>query len=134
MTCQLLLVLPKAAPLHWSVQELIVHLADSDAIAIDRMKRVVAEDNPQFLNADEAAYVRELHCHSQSIEDAIDLFEIGRRQFARVLRQLPEAAFDRIGTHSVVGEVTLRNLVETYVEHLDHHLSFLRQKRERLGV
>jgi DinB superfamily len=117
----------------WSIQELVVHLADSDAIAIDRMKRVIAEDNPTLLYADESAYVRELCCGSQSVEDAVVLFEVGRRQFARVLVSLPAVSFARAGVHSTRGPVTLEQMVVDYTEHLEHHLRFLYAKRERLG-
>lgn len=122
----------RIGPGQWSVQELVIHLADSDAIAIDRMKRVIAEDTPMLLYANETAYVQELHCHDQSISDAVALFQIGRRQFARVLRLLPEAAFKRTGTHDVAGTVTLAGLIETYTNHLHYHLDFLQRKREKL--
>ena len=52
---------------------------------------------------------------------------------ARVLRALPADAFGRAGHHNVTGRVTLRDLLATYTEHLDHHLGFLAQKRERVG-
>jgi hypothetical protein len=117
----------------WSIQELVIHLADSDAIAIDRMKRIIAEDNPTLLCADESAYIRELCCNSQSVEDALTLFEIGRRQFVRILRNLPDTSFARAGVHSTRGRTTLAQMVAEYTEHLEHHLRFLRAKRERLG-
>jgi hypothetical protein len=47
-------------PGDWSIQELVIHLADSDAIAIDRMKRILTEDNQPLLDADETAYVDRL--------------------------------------------------------------------------
>ena len=118
----------------WSILELVIHLQDMDAIAADRMKRVIAADNPPLLNADENAYVARLFPHEQSLEDALTLFEVGRRQVARTLRQLPDEAFARFGTHDQRGKITLRELVEGYADHLDHHLAFLRKKRERLGV
>ena len=61
-------------------------LADSDAIAIDRMKRILTEDNPPILYADETAYVDRLLPGEQSLEDALTLFDLGRRQWSRVLR------------------------------------------------
>jgi hypothetical protein len=51
----------------------LIHLVDSDSIAIDRMKRMLIEDNPPLLYADEAAYVRLLASHEQSLDDALDL-------------------------------------------------------------
>lgn len=118
----------------WSILELVVHLADTDAIAIDRMKRILTEDNPTLLWADETAYVERLHCHDQSLEDASLLFELGRRQFARVLRKLDDAQFDRVGTHNRAGVVSVAALVRTYSDHLDHHLKFLVEKRKNLAL
>ena len=56
--------------------------------------RMLIEDNPPLLYADETAYVEKLFPHDHSLEDALLLLEIGRRQFARVLRKLPPEAFD----------------------------------------
>src|SRR5438445_7064230 len=69
----------RPGPGKWSILELVVHLTDSDAISIDRMKRMLTEDNPPLLYADETAYVERLFSHDQSLEDALTLFEVGRR-------------------------------------------------------
>ena len=123
----------RPGPGNWSILENIVHLADSDAIAIDRMKRMLTEINPPLLYADETAYVDRLFTHDQSLEDAFTLIDVGRRQFARVLRKLPEAAFERAGTHNKRGRVTVGGMVKDYVEHVDHHLKFINEKRAKLG-
>jgi hypothetical protein len=123
----------RPGPGKWSILELVLHLADSDAISIDRMKRILTEDNPQLLYADETAYVNRLCSHEQSLEDALTLFEVGRRQFGRVLRNLPDEAFQRRGTHNRRRAVTVGGMVKDYVEHVDYHLKFLFDKRDRLG-
>jgi hypothetical protein len=126
-------LLATPGPGKWSIQQLVIHLADSDAIAIDRMKRILTEDNPPLLYADENAYTERLFCEAQSLDDAVLLVEVNRRQFGKVLRKLPDAAFARVGTHNRKGRVTLGGMVEDYVLHLEHHLTFLHAKRERLG-
>jgi len=123
----------RPGPGDWSILENVVHLADSDAISIDRMKRMLTEDNPTLLYADETAYVDRLFTHDQSLEDALILLEVGRRQFARVLRKLPDDAFERQGTHNRRGTVRVGAMVKDYVEHVDHHLKFINEKRTRLG-
>jgi len=123
----------RPGPGQWSILELVLHLADSDAIAIDRMKRILTEENPPLLYADETAYVERLFSHQQALDDALTLFEVGRRQFGRVLRALPEAAFQRAGTHNRRGPMTLGSMVNGYIDHLDHHMKFLYEKRTRLG-
>ena len=123
----------RPGPGKWSILELVIHLADSDAISIDRMKRILTEENPQLLYADETAYADRLCSHEQSLDDALTLIEAGRRQFARVLRKLPDEAFARRGTHNRRGAMTVGELVEDYIEHVNHHLKFLLDKRIRLG-
>jgi uncharacterized damage-inducible protein DinB len=117
----------------WSILEVVVHIADSDAISIDRMKRIVTEDNPPLLYANETEYVSRLHTHAQDLEDALTLLEIGRRQWARVLRLLPDEAFTRTGQHNRRGTVTLGGLVADYISHIDEHLEFIHGKRANLG-
>ena len=112
---------------------MVVHLADSDAISIDRMKRMLSEDNPTLLYADETAYVERLHTHAQDIEDALTLLDVGRRQWARVLRLLPDEAFTRTGQHNRRGTVTVGEYVASYVDHIDDHMKFIVGKREKLG-
>jgi hypothetical protein len=123
----------RPGPGAWSIQELVIHLADSDAVAIERMKRVIAEKEPILRAYDENAWIQHHFCNDQSIEDAAILFEVNRRQMARILRRQPAEAFDRFGMHSDYGRVTLGKLLTTYLDHLEHHLKFLREKRERLG-
>ena len=123
----------RPGPGKWSILELVLHLTDSDAISIDRMKRMLTEGNPPLLYADESAYVEGLCSHEQSLDDALTLFEVGRRQFGRVLRRLPDEAFARGGTHNRRGPVTVGGMVKDYIEHVDYHLKFLYDKRTRLG-
>jgi uncharacterized damage-inducible protein DinB len=123
----------RPGPGKWSIQEIVIHLVDSDEIAIDRMKRMLIEDNPTLLYADETAYIDRLFPHEQSLDDALTMFEVGRRQFARVLRKLPDAAFERHGTHNKKGRVTVGEMVQSYAKHIDDHMKFLLGKREKLG-
>src|SRR5271165_6496791 len=114
----------RPGPGDWSILELVIHLTDSDAIAIDRMKRMLIEDDPVLLYADENAYVLRLASHEQSPEDALTLFEVGRRQFARVLRALPDEAFERRGMHNRRGALTVGGSVRDHIKHVDGHLPF----------
>lgn len=117
----------------WSIQEIVIHLMDSDLISADRMKRIIAEDNPSLIGFDETKFVKNLFYNEQSVEDAVTIFELNRRNFARVLKKLPDSAFDRIGTHNERGPMKLSDLLAGAVNHLKHHLKFIVDKREKLG-
>jgi hypothetical protein len=123
----------RPGPGKWSILEVVIHLTDSDCIAIDRMKRMLTEDNPSLLYADETAYIDRLFSHDQSLEDALTYFDVGRRQFARILRKLPDEAFERRGTHNRRGTMTVGGMVKDYIAHVDHHLKFVHDKRAKLG-
>lgn len=123
----------RPGPGKWSILEVAIHIVDSDMISIDRMKRILIEDNPALLYADETAYVDKLFTHDQDLEDALTLLEIGRRQWARVLRRLPDSAFERTGQHNRSGTVTVGAMVPSYIKHIDDHLKYILEKREKLG-
>ena len=117
----------------WSIQQVVIHLQDSELVAIDRMKRIIAEDKPLLIGYDENEFVKNLHYDEQSVEDAAETVDRARRQMARILRKLPEAAFARFGIHNERGKVTLGEQVELYTNHLERHLKFALEKRAKLG-
>ena len=126
-------LLAQPVPGTWSIQQIVMHLADSDLILADRMKRIIAEENPTLIGFNETLFAKNLFYDEQSVDDAVTIFEFNRRNFARVLKKLPPEAFDRIGTHNERGPLKLSAVLEMTVKHLKHHLEFIVQKRETLG-
>jgi len=117
----------------WSIQQIVAHLTDSDLTAAYRMKRMIAEDNPKLDAWDESAFAARLDYHSLPVKEVCELFRLNRVVMEQVLRRLPAEAFDRVGHHPEVGPITLEQILRSYVHHLDHHMAFLRKKRELLG-
>jgi uncharacterized damage-inducible protein DinB len=117
----------------WSALEVVCHLADSEALFADRMKRVLAEDRPALPFADPARYVAVLAYHERDAAEEVAFIGLLRRQMARILRAQPAEAWKRAGVHSKEGERTLEQLLRKAVDHLEHHLGFLRSKRAALA-
>jgi hypothetical protein len=117
----------------WSIQQIVIHLQDADAVAVDRMKRIIAEENPLLIGFDENLYTRNLFYPEQSATDAAELLDLTRKQFARILKRLPDSAWTRTGVHNQRGMLTLCGMLEMYVKHLEHHLKFANEKRAKLG-
>lgn len=122
-------LLAHPVPGTWSVQENVCHIVDTDLVIADRMKRVIAEDNPTLLAFDENRWTAHLAYAAQDATDAVTLLDANHRQMARVLRALPDSAMDRNGTHNQAGPLTLRDLFEKSVTHLEHHLKNALAKR-----
>jgi uncharacterized damage-inducible protein DinB len=126
-------LLQAPVPGKWSTQQVIMHLADAEAAFAERIKRIIAMDDPVLPAWDETRFSDRLHYNDQSVEDAVQLIDLTRRQLARVLRKLPDQAFQRIGQHSQRGRQTLLDVINAAIQHLDHHLKFVYEKREKLG-
>jgi uncharacterized damage-inducible protein DinB len=118
----------------WSTLEVVCHLADFDPILADRMKRVIAEDRPQLLGADEKRFAAALAYHQRDVEEELALIERTRSQMGRILRTLPEEALQRVGVHNERGELSLERLLTIATNHLPHHVRFIAEKRQALGL
>ncbi|MGC9258920.1 MAG: DinB family protein [Phycisphaerae bacterium] len=120
-------------PNTWSIRQIVMHLMDSDLIASDRMKRIIAENNPTLIGYDESAFATRLFYDQLDAGMAADVFGKNRLLTSAILYRLPAAAFSRTGTHNQRGRVTLEDMVKMYVQHFDHHMKFLKHKRQLLG-
>jgi uncharacterized damage-inducible protein DinB len=118
----------------WSTLEVVCHLADFDPILADRMKRIIAEDRPTLLGADEKRFAATLAYQERDLEEELTLLEMTRVQMGRILRTLSPDALKRVGVHNERGELTLERLLTMTTNHLPHHLAFIRQKRRALGL
>ena len=117
----------------WSIRQIVLHLMDSDLIAADRMKRIIAEDSPALIGFDESAFARNLFYTDLDASAAAELFRRNRLLMAEILKRLPDSAYLRMGVHNQRGRITLEQMVELSVRHLDHHMKFLKHKRQLLG-
>jgi hypothetical protein len=132
MTAEQLKARPVAGK--WSTLEVVCHLADFDPILADRMKRIISLDSPQLLGADEQHFARQLAYHDRDLEEELTLIELTRRQMGRILGALPSEAFERAGVHNERGRLTLADMVGIAARHIPHHVKFIKEKRQALGL
>ena len=119
-------------PGKWSTRQVVCHLADFEPVYADRMKHVIAEDQPSFAGGFHQQFAEHLAYDQRDIEEELRLIEITRSQMARILRTLPPEVFDRTGIHSVDGPMTLRSLLERITNHIPHHAQFIEEKKQAL--
>jgi hypothetical protein len=117
----------------WSIQQIVFHLMDDELIWTARMKTVIAEDNPKIEIYDEAKLAARTFVEAEDASVAVKILDLNRRQFSIVLKNLPEAAFQRTGEHSSIGIFTVGQAVVWTNEHLDHHIRYIAMKREKFG-
>jgi uncharacterized damage-inducible protein DinB len=118
----------------WSVHEVVCHIADFEPISTDRITRIIALDSPSLLGADESEFARSLAYEARDFDEQMTLIEVLRSHTARILRTLPESAFQRVGVHNEAGPMTLEQMIVRVTKHLPHHIAFILEKRRALGV
>ncbi|MEO8268513.1 MAG: DinB family protein [Aureliella sp.] len=113
----------------WSLQQIAIHLFDSDLIASDRMKRIAAMEHPLLIGYDETAFSQLPGTNELDAHQACNIFFQCRQMTATILRSLPDESFARYGIHNEAGKVTLAEMIDKYIEHLDGHLVHVANKR-----
>ncbi len=121
-------------PGRWSTRQVVCHIADFEPIYADRMKRVIAEDNPTIFGGDPDLFAARLAYSDRKIDQEIQMIEVVRRHVASILRTLSTADFKRQGTHSEAGPLTLEDLLHNITNHIPHHVRFIVEKRQAMGV
>jgi len=119
-------------PGKWSTRQVICHLADFEPVYADRIKHVIAEDEPTFTGGFHQQFAEHLAYDKRDTDEELTLIDVVRSQMTRILRTLPPEAFDRIGIHSVEGPMTLRMLLERITNHIPHHGQFIEEKKRAL--
>lgn len=132
MTREQLLAHPVAGK--WSTHEVVCHLADTEMLYADRIKRVLAESEPTLFGMDPDIHVPRLACKERVVEDELRLIELVRAQIGHILRSLKPADFQRVGHHTEAGPLTLQTLLERVTNHIPHHVRFIQEKRAALGL
>lgn len=121
-----------APPGTWSALQVVCHIADFELVYADRMKRVVAEDQPTLFGGDPDVFAAKLGYAQRNLEEELDAIASVRRQASRFLKTLSPADFQRTGNHSEDGPLTLARLLERIAGHIPHHVQFIEGKRASL--
>src|SRR5262245_51625584 len=100
-----------------SVRQIVCHLADAEIVGAMRIRQIIAEENPMLQYFDDDAWAEKLDYGKRKISQALETFRRLRSENHDLLKDLPEAAFSRSGTHSKDGVMTLRNVVDWYATH-----------------
>jgi uncharacterized damage-inducible protein DinB len=106
----------------WSIRDVVLHLSDVEMAAGTRFRMMVAGEEPPIEAFDEGVWKRRLHYLFRDPDAAMAVFQICRFATAELLQQLDKASWDKTGMHSEMGRVTVRDLFERQVAHVEEHI------------
>jgi len=120
--------------LKWSVRIIVCHLADSEIAAAMRVRQIIAEDNPTLQAWNQDLWADRLSYGKRKISDALETFRRVRADNYELLKDLPEDAFSRFGSHTERGKITLLELVHLIAQHPEGHVRQIHAVRESYKV
>src|SRR6266404_5682055 len=113
----------------WSVRQIVCHLADAEAVGVMRFRLIAAEDQPTMSAWNQEAWANRLDYEKRKISQALDIFRTLRFANYELLKDLPEDAFQRTGTHVERGPLSLQQLLKLYAEHTENHVKQIQSVR-----
>lgn len=107
----------------WSVHEIIIHLADSEAIAAQQARMMVAEPGRAVMAYDPDAWADNLHYKDADKEEALQLLKLTREFTYHWFKSLPEEAFALSAEYPGDEDpYVLDDLLRIYAGHIPSHI------------
>lgn len=120
--------LDRRPPDGWTAREIAHHLADSEATAYVRLRRLIAENNPTIIGYDEEEFARRLH-YDRPIEPSLAVLAGVRVASLQLLESLTDEEWQRAGTHSDSGAYSVDDWLRIYAAHSHDHADQIRRAR-----
>jgi DinB superfamily len=117
----------KPSPDRWSIHEVILHLADSEATSYVRCRRFIAEPGSPVLHFDPAAWAGSLGYFHQSTREALEIIRRLRKTTYQLLATIPEPVWTHTVEHPQEGQMSLERWVEIQERHIPHHIDQMRE-------
>jgi hypothetical protein len=113
----------KTAPQEWSVYEVLIHLADSEANAALRARKLIVEPGGTLMGYDQDKWANELNYHEQNYEDALEIVRLVRKTTYKLLKKQPDEVFEHSVRHPEYEEpYTFEQWLNIYSAHIPGHI------------
>jgi uncharacterized damage-inducible protein DinB len=113
----------------WSIRDNLVHLADAER-AHRRFVQAVLKGRSTRLEGFDLDRWNEEHVArraDQTLEDVLNALRSERQETLAFIADLPQDAWDRIGDHPALGEVSVRQVIRVIGVHERMHLQEIRR-------
>jgi len=114
----------KPSPEAWSLRENVLHLRDVDVDGYEqRVARILSEEHPFLPDFDGPRMAIERNYIAQPAAPALEAFAASRARSIARLRGVSDQDLERTGELEGVGPVTLRELLQRWLEHDAEHMA-----------
>jgi hypothetical protein len=106
----------------WTVHEILVHIADSEANSFVRLRRFIAEPGKSVMAYDEMLWADRLEYEAQSPDEAMQLFRWLRHNSYELVKRQPPAVWANTIEHPENGTMTMDDWLDVYARHVTDHV------------
>jgi DinB superfamily len=111
----------------WSIHEIIVHLADSEASSYVHCRHLIAEPGTAVPEFDPARWAGNLGYFHQSTKEALEIIRRLRKMTYCVLITIPDGVWHHTLQHPQEGEISLEKWIARQERHIPHHIDQIKQ-------
>ena len=115
------------APGKWSLKELVNHITDTERIFAYRAMRIARNDKTALPGFDQDPFIEGSEADRVEWDALLNEFELVRKSSIQMLRNLPGAAWTRVGTVSG-NAMSVRAMALVMHGHVAHHIGIVRQR------
>lgn len=121
----------KPAPEKWSIHEIIIHIADSEANSFVRCRRFIAEPGSGVYGYDENKWAKHLDYHSQNVDESLELFRLLRKASYDLIGKIDDKTWKTATVnHSENGVIGFEQWLKVYEEHVPVHIKQMKRNLE----
>ncbi len=113
-------------PGEWTIQEILVHLSDSERIFAYRALRIARQDATPLSGFEQDDYVPASRANTRGIASILEEYAAVRSATLTLFESFDEEVFARTGTASE-NRVSIRALAYIIAGHEQHHINSIRE-------
>ena len=115
------------APGKWTIQELVLHLIDTERIFSYRALRFAREDQSPLPGMDENHFAAHAYAHERTMPDLLEEYKAVRAATIALFRGFRPQAYTNIGIANE-APISVRALLYCIAGHELHHLQVIRER------
>jgi hypothetical protein len=120
----------------WSIQEIVVHLADAEVMGSARVRQAFAEPGSTVVVYNQEIWAKEMayqEYDTKTFYASLMMFDALRLANTKLFRRAGAADWEKFIVHGEWGNISLRQLLELYADHSERHIEQILTLRELLG-
>ena len=117
----------KSSASRWSIHEIVVHLADSEALTYIRCRRFIVQPDACVPETDAARWAGSLGYFHQSTREALEVIPRLRKMTCGLLQAIPESIWKSVMEETGEVRLSLEEWVRKQEHHIPRHIGDIRE-------